>query len=205
QQSASFTYSSETPLLIGQIVTIEVGKKTVLGIVVSKVEKPAYDTKLISEVVDETALPEPLLRLAEWMSSYYSSHLATVLQTILPRGLLKKRRDRTTKVRESLRGRTTNVLTDAQQLAIQTIESSTPGSILLHGVTGSGKTTIYIESAKKALARGESVIILVPEIALTSQLVDEFSHHFSDIILTHSRQTEAERHLSWLSALHAEL
>lgn len=205
QQSASFTYSSETPLLIGQIVTIEVGKKTVLGIVVSKVEKPAYDTKLISEVVDETALPEPLLRLAEWMSSYYSSHLATVLQTILPRGLLKKRRDRTTKVRESLRGRTTNVLTDAQQLAIQTIESSTPGSILLHGVTGSGKTTIYIESAKKALARGESVIILVPEIALTSQLVDEFSHHFSDIILTHSRQTEAERHLSWLSALHADV
>lgn len=204
QQSASFTYASESALAIGQLVTIEVGKKIVIGVIIAQVEKPAYDTKVINDVIDDTPLPSPLVELSQWMSAYYASHLASVLQTVLPTGLLKKRRDRTASIRESLRDRTTNVLTDAQNQAVQTIESSTPGSILLHGITGSGKTTIYIESAKKALARGESVIILVPEIALTSQLVDEFSHHFSDIILTHSRQTEAERHVSWLSALHSD-
>jgi primosomal protein N' (replication factor Y) len=77
----------------------------------------------------------------------------------------------------------------------------TPGTALLHGVTGSGKTHVYIELARQTLERGESVIILVPEIALTSQLVEEFSSYFKEIILTHSRQTEAERHLAWQDAL----
>lgn len=203
-QSASFTYASESPLHIGHIVTIEVGKKTLIGVVLRSVEKPTYDTKHISSVVDSTPLPSPLVDLAMWMSDYYASHLATVLQTILPRGLLKKRRDRTATRRESLRDRTTNVLTPAQQSALATIDTASAGSILLHGVTGSGKTTIYIEAAKKALQQNTSVIVLVPEIALTSQLVDEFSHHFDDIILTHSRQTEAERHVSWLAALHSD-
>src|SRR5207253_285993 len=65
------------------------------------------------------------------------------------------------------------------------------------------KTHVYIELAKRALDRGQSVILLVPEIALTSQLVDEFSHHFNDIILTHSRQTESERHSAWREAINS--
>jgi len=93
------------------------------------------------------------------------------------------------------------VFTAEQQMAIDTIDRMSPGSALLHGVTGSGKTAIYIELAKRTITQGKSVIILVPEIALTSQLVDEFSQHFDDIILTHSRQTEAERHLAWREAL----
>lgn len=79
----------------------------------------------------------------------------------------------------------------------------TPGTAILHGVTGSGKTAVYIELAKQATARGESVIILVPEIALTSQLVADFEHFFDNLLITHSRQTEAERHNTWLQALHS--
>jgi len=70
-------------------------------------------------------------------------------------------------------------------------------------VTGSGKTAVYIELVKRALARGQSAIVLVPEIALTSQLIAEFSNHFRDVLLAHSRQTEAERHAVWRQALHA--
>lgn len=199
--SATFTYASESPLPLGTVVQIPVGKKQLLGVVIRRVECPPYDTKLITSRVIEQPLPEPLLRLAAWLSEYYTTHLATVLQTLLPRGLQKTRRPRTAVSRDSIRERTNIVFTSAQTEAIATIESASPGTILLHGVTGSGKTRIYIECAERALARGESVIVLVPEIALTSQLVDEFSHHFDNIILTHSRQTEAERHVAWLDAL----
>lgn len=199
--SAFFTYSSSEQLAVGQIVSIEVGKKSLIGVVLRQTAKPIYDTKPITSSIEEAPLPEPLVSLALWLSQYYATHLATVLQTILPRGLQKTRRARTSSPRESLRERTTIVFTEEQTSALDTIEQMTPGSALLHGVTGSGKTHVYIELAKRAIARGESVIVLVPEIALTSQLVDEFSHHFDAITLAHSRQTEAERHQAWRDVL----
>ena len=202
--SAFFTYASEIPLATGQIVSIEVGKKSLVGVVLRETKKPPYDTKPISSIIEETPLPEPLVRLALWMSEYYATHLATVLQTILPRGIQKNRREqKAIPAYAALRERTNNVFTPEQTTAIDTIERMSPGSALLHGVTGSGKTAVYIELATRALARGHSVIVLVPEIALTSQLVDEFSQYFGDIILTHSRQTESQRHIAWREALTA--
>lgn len=199
--SASFTYASEQPLAIGTLVVIEVGKKSLVGVVLRAVTKPTYETKLITSVLEEKPLPEQLVQLAQWLSHYYATHLATVLQTLLPRGIQKSRRERKTTPHETLRDRTTIVFTPEQTVAINTVVSMSPGTALLHGVTGSGKTHVYIELAKRVLAQGQSVILLVPEIALTSQLVDEFSHHFKDTILTHSRQTEAERHLAWRDSL----
>lgn len=201
----AFTYAFPSPLAIGQLVVIEVGKKNFTGVIIAEVKKPAYDTKNIVSILEETPLPLPLLDLAKWLSGYYATHFASVLQTVLPRGLQKTRRVRKDVPKESLRNRTNIVFTTDQEQAIQTISSMSPGTALLHGVTGSGKTHVYIELAKQVLGKGASVIVLVPEIALTSQVVDEFSHHFSDIILTHSRQTEAERHIAWQDALTSRL
>ena len=202
--SATFTYASESALTIGTLVVIEVGKKALIGVIVRPVTKPKYDTKLISAVIEERPLPEQMIHLAQWLSSYYSTHFATVLQTILPRGLQKARRQRKVQSHETFRDRTNIVFTDEQKNAINTVESMSPGTAILHGVTGSGKTHVYIELAKRVIERDQSVILLVPEIALTSQVVDEFSHHFSDTILTHSRQTEAERHKAWRDALNSD-
>lgn len=198
-----FTYGSVQPLNIGQLVTVEVGKTLLVGIVTKKVDRPAYATKQVATLLELPPLPEPLVALAGWMSVYYNTHLATVLQTILPRGVQKTRRLRVASTHHPIRDRTNFVLTDEQVSAIKIIDDMTPGSALLHGVTGSGKTRIYIELAKQTLAEGRSVIILVPEIALTSQLVDEFALTFENIIVTHSKQTEAERHLAWQAALTA--
>lgn len=201
QNSAVFTYASEQPLAIGQIVLIEVGKKRFVGVVMNETAEPSYATKPILEVIEERPLPTGLVTTSQWLASYYGTHLATVLQTLLPSGLTKRRRERTNKQIESVRKRTHFVLNESQRSAVESITSSDPGTVLLHGVTGSGKTAVYIEAAKKELANGKSVIVLVPEIALTSQLVDEFSHHFENVILTHSKQTEAERHTAWRDAL----
>ena len=202
--SASFTYMSEVKLPIGQIVSVQAGKKNVIGVIIKSVRQPDYKTRPITTIIETSPLPISLLKLALWLSSYYGTHLATVLQTVLPRGVQKTRRSRKIPdVTLPIRARTKNVFTDEQRSALSTIEQMPPGSCLLHGVTGSGKTEVYIEAAKTTLASGRSVVILVPEIALTSQLVEEFSHHFADIILAHSRQTEAERHAAWSEALHA--
>lgn len=198
----TFTYMSSEPQEVGSLVIIEVGKKHLVGIIIKAVSKPQYETKPLI-ALDLPPIPSALIKTALWMSDYYASPLATVLHTLLPRGLQKNRRARQTTPHIATRGRTNFLLNNRQAAAVSLISTSKAGSFLLHGVTGSGKTQVYIEIAKRALASGRSAIILVPEIALTSQLLDEFSHHFQDILLTHSRQTEAERHQVWLSALTA--
>lgn len=196
-----FTYGSETAQSIGQVVLVEVGKKKLVGVVMREVSKPSYTTKSISAVVETTPLPGPLVDLCLWLSDYYATHLAVVLQTILPRGLTKTRRERSQNIRKQIRDRTKIVFNKDQLSALETIELMSPGSALLHGITGSGKTAVYIELVKRTLERGQSAIVLVPEISLTGQLLDEFSQHLDDILLTHSRQSEAERHQTWKQAL----
>lgn len=201
--ATTFTYESAETLDTGTIVTIPLGKKTLTGVVMSKVDKPEYEVKPITSIVEGKALPSPLVETIAWISEYYNTHLATTLQTALPRGLTKNRRTTSKSTPVHDRNRTKNVFTKYQAAAINTISSSESGTILLHGVTGSGKTAVYIESARRAIEKGQSAIVLVPEIALTSQIVAEFALHFDNILLTHSRQTEADRHRTWQQALHA--
>lgn len=198
--SGTFSYASKQLLAIGSFVTIPVGKTTYSGIVLTEATKPNYATKEIVDTLDIPRLPIQLVHTILWMSGYYNTHIATVLQTVLPRGITKKRRASKNELPDIKRNRTHFLLNKDQTSALDAIRMASPGTVILHGITGSGKTAIYIEYARKVLAGGKSVIMLVPEIALTSQLVAEFQQHFSDIILTHSRQTEAERHLCWQEA-----
>ena len=88
-------------------------------------------------------------------------------------------------------------LTDEQKAAIETVSSSIKAGenrgFLLYGVTGSGKTQVYIEITKRVRQLGRRAVILVPEIGLTGQIVYEFKRHFKDIIVLHSRLSIDER------------
>jgi len=87
-------------------------------------------------------------------------------------------------------------LTAEQQAAVAAVDRG--GAWLLHGVTGSGKTEVYLRAAAAALARGEGVIVLVPEIALTPQTVGRFRARFGDTVaLLHSALGEGERYDEW--------
>lgn len=201
--SASFTYSSKTPLSIGQIVLTEVGKRQLVGVVLHSAPKPTYNTKPITSIIEANPLPKPLVDLSIWLSKYYATPLALVLQTILPSGIQKQRRPKPSKRNVSNRDRTNNVFNPEQSQVIDSLEKYNDGTFLLRGVTGSGKTEIYIESVKRAIANNTSAILLVPEIALTSQLISEFANHFENILVTHSQMTESARHLVWLEALNS--
>lgn len=196
-----FTYSSEDEYIAGHIVVIEVGKKKMTGVIIRPVDKPSYTTKPIHAQIESTPLPSELVGLSGWISEYYVTPLALVLQTVLPRGLKTTRRARPATADLPTRDRTTIVFNDGQLGVLEAIHNSDPGTFLLQGITGSGKTEVYIEATKRTLQDGKSAIILVPEIALTSQIVAEFSHHFKDILIMHSTMSEAERHVTWREAL----
>jgi len=198
-----FTYSSEIQLSIGQIVLVEVGKKQIIGVVLRKAAKPVYPTKQILSVIEQNPLPHQLIDLALWISKYYMTPLATVLQTILPTGIQKTRRIKDNAQEITKRDRTNIVFNSEQQEAINTFNLSKTGTFLLQGVTGSGKTELYINMAKQAIENGTSAIILVPEIALTSQLISEFSQHFNNLLVTHSKMTESNRHIAWSESLNS--
>jgi len=197
------TYQSEDAYAIGQLVTIPVGSQTLSGVVLREVPQPAYETKALLGHIESQPLPLPLVALSRWLHQYYRTPFATVLQTVLPRGLTKTRRHTPPKESPRLRQRTQIVLNAEQSQAVNTIMNLPHGTVLLQGVTGSGKTEVYKEIARRTLASEKSVIVLVPEISLTSQIVDEFMHEFPQVVVTHSHMTEAQRHLAWQTILHA--
>ena len=97
--------------------------------------------------------------------------------------------------------------TEAQRTAIDAIIAAQPGeTVLLHGVTGSGKTLVYIELLRKVVdVQGRSALVLVPEIALTPQTVDRFRAVFGDrVAVLHSALGDGERYDAWLALKRGE-
>lgn len=199
-EATVFTYAHADELAAGSIVKIPVGSREITGIIMRRVPEPAFTTKQISLVYDTPPLPNQLLTLATWMSDYYATHIALCLNLLVPRGIDKKRRTPKASQGPSHQKRTQILLNTDQQAAVETITHG-EGSYLLEGITGSGKTNVYIACADTAIKAGTSVIVLVPEIALTSQTVQAFMAHFDHVTLLHSEMTEAARHLAWQQIL----
>lgn len=196
--SDSFTYEHSSKLPIGSVVRISIGKKEYHGLAIKKVDQPSYQTKPILEILYSPGVPSALVQTAIWMADYYSAPLSSVIALLLPPGVGKNRRAQLDKSSETT-SRTKKILTPEQRIASDTIDqnSAQGKTSLLFGVTGSGKTQIYIDQILKQRDKGRSSIVLVPEISLTPQLVSELSTHFPDLITYHSKQTEAQRHKLW--------
>jgi len=97
------------------------------------------------------------------------------------------------------------VFTDDQEAAVaqlkQIIEADQFACALLHGVTGSGKTEVYFSAMRKVLDNDQSVLLLVPEIGLTPQLIQRIERHFEQALaVLHSRLNDTERHIAWWHA-----
>ena len=93
--------------------------------------------------------------------------------------------------------RSKKILSAGQQRALDTLLEA-PGEYLLQGITGSGKTEVYLEFTEQLLKQGKSVIVLVPEIALTTQMIQRFTARLgTSIALWHSRLSPRERQVEW--------
>ena len=193
----ALTYRAQRPLERGAIVMVPLRAQQVLGVVVAKVKKPVFATKDIIAAPTIPALPPQALNLMHWMHEYYPGPWGAVTQHFLPRQLPKKPLDPV-----ATTGATSTLppLTAEQIQALAAITA--PGMHILHGETGTGKTRVYIELARRALDAGRSSIILTPEIGLTSQLGADFRAVFgSRVVVLHSRLTDATRQRIWLQLL----
>ena len=204
------TYESNNSLVPGQIVVVPLGRGKAVGVVSKKVAQPNFATKKILQVLYSKPLPMHLVTTVRFIADYYQVPLASTLGLILPNGVDKRRRKTEQMFGNMLETEQTAAdaeipLNQAQKNALEALKKAPGATKLLHGVTGSGKTNIYLKMAKNALLAQKSTILLVPEIALTGQLVRVFTEYFGDkVALLHSKQTEAERHLIFNSLLETD-
>jgi primosomal protein N' (replication factor Y) len=196
---------------VGSMLVVPFGRREVLGVVVGLAEtSEVAEEKLLAPLrALELGVPVDLVALAEWIAAEYCSTTSRALGLVLPpeatRRLSGRKRRAVARPHHlavGARSPDPPQLTDDQRLALEpviaAIEAQRPEQRLLHGVTGSGKTEIYLRAAHAALERGRGAIVLVPEIALTPQIVGRFVERFGDTVaVLHSRLTPAQRYAEW--------
>lgn len=192
----------------GTRVLVPLMRKQVRGIVLRE-HTEAISSELAAKLkpilaVSETApvVSAEQLALWQWMSSYYMCTLGEVMAAALPSGLDNRLLNPPKRRRAHLAPydgpiEPMHPLSPAQKKSVDEIErlwASEKQIVLLHGITSSGKTDMYIHLIQAQLEAGKNVLYLVPEIALTTQLTSRLQHIFGDrLIVYHSRLTDAER------------
>lgn len=166
---------------------------------------------MASVVDDESLLGADLLKLARWMADYYVHPVGEVLRTMLPAGVRGRGR---LSPDDGTDGKFPHEpeypeLNKEQSAAFEAVTGAVHdgkcGKFLLHGVTGSGKTEVYLRCIDEALEMGKSALVLIPEIALIPQTTSRFRRRFGvRVAVLHSRLTGAQRHAIWKGAAGGE-
>ena len=198
---------------LGSVVKVPFGKGNSVrtGYVIGLADSPNYDITKIKDIaeVDDAAVSveSKLIQLAAWMRHTYGSTMITALKTVMP--VKEKVGERKAKIdiREHIpEFRPIEKLEMRQQEVVDTFvrdldDLGSPITYMLHGVTGSGKTEVYIKMAEEVINRGQDVIVLVPEIALTYQTVARFSSYFQDSIsILNSQLSKGEKYREFMKA-----
>ena len=198
--TAALTYSCQSQLAIGSLVRVPLRAQAVPGIVVGTTPRPRFPTKMIGEIFAVPPIPLRMLALARWLQEFYPAPVGVITSLIIPANIRQPIPDAADEPRTDTAAQPP--LTAGQQAALDDIR--TPDTYLLHGRTGSGKTRIYTELAERTLTGGQSVLVLSPEIGLTSQLAHTFTARFGKrVVVLHSRMTAKERETTWMHILTA--
>lgn len=204
--STPLTYGSNDPLPISAVVTVPMRNRLVTGFVTAESsEHPKFSTKEVKAVLSEKPLPSHCLELARWMQNYYVTNLGDSLRQFAPsRTAIRKIKteEATAAQTAELQLDLTTPLTKDQQRSLKEIRNHPSTTVLLHGDTGTGKTRVYMELAAETIKKGKSVILLTPEIALTSQLALAAKQHLhSPTFILHSQLSAANRKKIWVKIL----
>ncbi len=201
-------YFYEEALTRGQVVEVPLGKRTALGCVISADESnsqelkdtPLDKIKTVKNLIPDWKLEETELKLFEWMAQYYHYSLGQLIFDCLPHHLKRPRALEET----TGEGKDLEFVPNPVQKSI--IESIREGlgqfkRYLVHGVTGSGKTVVYLDLIKSTINKGQSVLFLLPEINLTPQFISTFAKYLDAPIYSyHSELADSQKYQIWLAA-----
>ncbi len=143
-----------------------------------------------------------LTQLTDAMATETPASIHHALKALLAKGMIERRERRALAGEYAITG-SGKRLTDEQQAAVNSVVESFGQyrSFVLHGITGSGKTEVYLQIAQQCLASGHQVMILIPEIALTSQLLERFRSRLGrGVTVVHSGLNPQQRYTSWWRA-----
>ena len=210
-----FTYKSKVAIKKGTRVVVPFGKKSIVGIVVKKISNP-NSLKGLKEIIsiadNHSCFDKSIFNTILWASEYYHHPIGEVFFSFMPT-LLRKKNDKTISSLNKASEYKLNAkdkkfkLTKEQNATLSKlnkIKEFNPS--LIYGVTGSGKTEIYLQLVEKFIKKNKSVLVLVPEINLIPQLVKRCEDRFSgEIGIYHSRQTPNQRLKVWLKSKFGEI
>ncbi|MFW5812272.1 MAG: replication restart helicase PriA [Alkalispirochaetaceae bacterium] len=199
----TFTYRqlADSPAEVGMRVTAEFGRRVLAGAVVAtRIEPPpgVRELKAVSKVIDSAPIfGDAELTLARWLSQLYLCSLGEALGVMLP-GARQERALPDAEIAEALPRPAGFDLSEEQSRAVEAICAERACRSYLYGITGSGKTEVFIRVAEATVAEGRGVIYLVPEIALTHQLIESLSARFpGSVAVLHSGLTPSRRLSEW--------
>jgi primosomal protein N' (replication factor Y) len=210
QKLFEYSLPQEIEAHIGDRVAVRFGAQQKIGVVIEERDAPELALERIKPISarrdDAPPLAPDWIALMRFLSGYYQRPLGeTVISSLPPR--LRSTKPLPKKVLKSeeapsgTRFVQMHQLTDLQKGVVERVAAGFH-AYLLHGVTGSGKTEVYLHLVARTLERGQQALVLVPEISLTPQLEARFRHAFPDtqIALMHSALEDIARTGAWLAA-----
>lgn len=199
----------------GVRVRVPFGRRKLVGILLETTANSEVDSvrlKIALEILDdEPVFTSELLDLCRWSADYYHHPLGEVFATALPTKLRDGRA-----ATPARRRKTAVIVPEPDSARVLNTEQSAASAqihaalgkfqvLLLEGVTGSGKTEVYLQAIAEVVARGQQALVLVPEIGLTPQFVARFRARLGNqLALAHSGLAEGERLNAWLAARSGE-
>ncbi|MFA4995540.1 MAG: primosomal protein N' [Patescibacteria group bacterium] len=195
----------QSQIQIGFIVDIPFGKKNIRGVIASTRDTDNriqidYALKKVQSINSEFVMPESYISIAKWISEYYLCSLGEAISLFLPPAISHSRKQASS-IKHQVLSKSIQLTNDQEQIfqkLLHKLSTINHKPSLIHGVTGSGKTEIYLKLAAEALKKEKQVIVLVPEIMLTPQTIEKFEEIFPDqICLMHSRLSKSQRYATY--------
>jgi len=200
--------SLKDDIALGKRAWVSFGPRRMIGYVIGvSGHTDCENTKPILEIIDKAPiLSDEMLRLTKAISERYLCSWGEAINAAIPSSL--KKGNTSVKPREedndlsSIAPTEAFVPTEEQSKALkainQVIDKNKHEVFLLHGITGSGKTEVYLQAIGNVLSKGRSCIVLVPEISLTPQAVERFKARFRErVAVFHSRLTAGQKYREW--------
>ncbi|MDE8346559.1 MAG: primosomal protein N' [Acidocella sp.] len=197
---AAFTYETESALPPGTLVRVPLGPREVVGVVWDEPPDDMRPAKSVVAILEVPPLPVALMAFIDWVAAYTLARRGDVLALAVKESLLAARVRRGKKIDFSGADASfappdlSAAQAHAATMLVDAVRRHAFSVTLLDGVTGSGKTEVYLEAVAQALRERRQAVVLLPEIALSVQLIDRFTRRFGVApAVWHSELTPALR------------